>query len=130
MRFKERNKKQKGKAEVAVLILMRIRYHRRSHRVGRLSSEEKAKRLAQMTQDATDRHQQATAKIEQAEKRDQAELVEMKKKMEDMDGGQGAAQEIATAVAGWVNKSGRKLEESIASRRYYSQDRRNEKFRR
>lgn len=107
-----------------------LRYHRRTHKVGRLSAEEKAARLAQMTEDANARHRSATAKIEQAEKRDQAELDALKQRMKEMDSGRGAAQEMSAAAAGWVTKADRKLEDSIASRKYYSQNRRNEKFRR
>jgi len=104
------------------------RYHRRSHRVGRLSAEEKAARLTQMTEDASARHRSATVKIEEAEQRDQAELDALKRKMKRMGSGQGAAHEMSAAVAGWVNKEGRKLEDSVASRKYYSQSRRTEKF--
>ena len=108
---------------------MFIRYHRRTHRVGRLSEDEKAARLAQMTHDAASRHQHATEKIARAEKRDQAELDALKQKMKRMDDdGRGAAHEMASAVAKWVSKGERKLEDSVTSRKYYSQNRRDAKF--
>ena len=81
-----------------------------------------------MTQDATHRHQAATSRIEQAEKRDQVELESLKEKMKKMDSGRGAAQEMSNAVAGWVNRSERKLDDSIMSRKYYSQSRRSANF--
>ena len=81
-----------------------------------------------MTEDASTRHRSATSRIEAAERRDQAELDAMKRKMKRMDSGQGAAHEMSAAVAGWVNKEGRKLEDSVASRKHYSQSRRTERF--
>lgn len=81
-----------------------------------------------MSQDANDRHQSAKERIERDEKQNEAELEAMKVHVKKLDSGMGASRAMSTAVAGWVNKSDRKLEDSIMSRRHYSQRRQNERF--
>ncbi|CAD7701668.1 unnamed protein product [Ostreobium quekettii] len=102
------------KKEEEERALRNQRHQRREYKVGRISEEERARRLAEMMGDADEHRQQRRKAVDSAKRQDRAEDLANEAGRSKLK-----PQEYSHAAANGVH--GRSLEENVASRRYYSQ---------
>lgn len=93
------------------------RHHRREYKVGRISEEERQKRLEEMKSNAQQREIARSSTLHHARKRDEREEQDVRERSERYK-----PKAFAHSTANALYSGGaRSLEDSVMSRRHYSQ---------